>query len=158
MASVPFTGISLALGRAIRLATNSLRHTAGKDVRLFRSTFLQPIARRFSASIACASAWNAPHSPLFGPNATMPSRGYATESEARKLYRSMEATQDGRRLCVSWDDGEESTYHAVWLRHNCRCPKCWDDGYAAPLVYFDYLRNVEITATELEGPQCASIA
>ena len=26
-----------------------------------------------------------------------------------------------------WSDGEQSTYHAVWLRHNCQCPECWDD-------------------------------
>ena len=25
-----------------------------------------------------------------------------------------------------WSDGEQSTYHAVWLRHNCQCPECWD--------------------------------
>ena len=156
MASIPFSGIALALGRATRLATNSLLHTARKDVRFFRSTFIQPIVQRPSV---CACAWSTPPLPvfgsLFGPNA---SREYATESEAKKLYCSIEAIQDGRRLYVSWEDGEESTYHAVWLRHNCRCSKCWDDTYAAPLVYFDSLRNVEISATELEGPQCASVA
>ena len=32
----------------------------------------------------------------------------------------------GKRLAVTWADGETKTFHAAWLRHNCRCPACWD--------------------------------
>ena len=79
------------------------------------------------------------------------SRGHGTDGEAGRIYRSLESSPDGKKLCVSWADGEESTYHAVWLRHNCRCPQCWDDRNAGPMVYFDSLKNVEIKATEVSG-------
>lgn len=33
-------------------------------------------------------------------------------------------TSDPRRLRVTWEDGHESTFHAIWLRDNCRCEEC----------------------------------
>ena len=31
-------------------------------------------------------------------------------------------SQRDRHLTVAWPDGQESTYHFVWLRHAARCP------------------------------------
>jgi [2-(trimethylamino)ethyl]phosphonate dioxygenase len=33
-------------------------------------------------------------------------------------------TTEPRRIHVAWDDGHESTYHAIWLRDNCPCADC----------------------------------
>ena len=119
---------------------------------------------RFKPVVSRASASSFPITSIAGASRPLPpssycistataSRGYGTDGEAGRIYRSLESSPDGKKLCVSWADGEESTYHAVWLRHNCRCPQCWDDRNAAPLVYFDSLRNVEIKAADLSGEQ-----
>jgi gamma-butyrobetaine hydroxylase len=31
---------------------------------------------------------------------------------------------EARRVRITWDDGHESTFHAIWLRDNCPCPEC----------------------------------
>jgi gamma-butyrobetaine dioxygenase len=31
---------------------------------------------------------------------------------------------DPSRVDVTWDDGHESTFHAIWLRDNCPCAEC----------------------------------
>ena len=69
-----------------------------------------------------------------GPGIITTNRRYATENKIGRLYDSMETPTDGEKVCLTWIDGEASTYHAVWLRHNCRCSQCWHDVYAAPLV------------------------
>ena len=47
---------------------------------------------------------------------------------------TLESLAGGKKIRVTWSDGEESTYHAVWLRHNCRCPKCWGESSDQKLV------------------------
>lgn len=39
---------------------------------------------------------------------------------------ALEHLESGSKLKVVWQDGQEATYHARWLRHNCKCPKCWE--------------------------------
>ena len=136
-----------------------LRRIVGSAARAFRNVStsgFKPVRSFTSAarstSITCRPA--APSSLSWGRyciSTTTTSRGYGTDSEAGRIYRSLELSPDGKKLCVSWADGEESTYHAVWLRHNCRCPQCWDDRNSSPMVYFDSLRNVEIRSTEVSG-------
>jgi len=48
---------------------------------------------------------------------------------------------DGKKMKVTWDDGEESTFHAVWLRHNCQCSECVQHSSGQKLV----------TSVELSG-------
>ena len=48
----------------------------------------------------------------------------ATSNPHSELTSSLIGIQEGRKLRVSWADGRESSYHAVWLRHNCQCPNC----------------------------------
>ena len=39
----------------------------------------------------------------------------------------MQATrlvERSRSLVLTWEDGRESEFHYVWLRDNCRCPRC----------------------------------
>jgi gamma-butyrobetaine dioxygenase len=38
-------------------------------------------------------------------------------------------------LVVAWGDGHESRFHFIWLRHNCRCEKCYAPGTASNLVF-----------------------
>ena len=141
-----------------------LRRIVGSAARAFRNAStsgFKPVRSLTSAarstSITCRPA--APSSLSWGRysiSTTTTSRGYGTDSEAGRSYRSLELSPDGKKLCVSWADGEESTYHAVWLRHNCRCPQCWDDRNAGHSVHFSLLRNVEIKTTELSGDHNAT--
>ena len=128
-----------------------LRYAVGRDLKPARSTVLSLTGAKLTSFPASSrSPFSLPLSHYCIRTATA-SRGYGTDGEAGRIYRSLESSPDGKKLCVSWADGEESTYHAVWLRHNCRCPQCWDDRNAEPLVYFDSLRNVEIKTTEVSG-------
>ena len=150
--SVRLRGMAGSVTRALRYGV------VGKPV---RSVFSLASARSFPVkSIASQSrspsiiGRSLPSSLSCGRyciRTTTTSRGYGTDSKAGRIYRSLESSPDGKKLCVSWADEEESTYHAVWLRHNCRCPQCWDDRNAGPMVYFDSLKNVEIKATEVSG-------
>ena len=54
---------------------------------------------------------------------------------------TLESLAGGKKIRVTWSDGEESTYHAVWLRHNCRCPECWDPVTEQTLVTPENLRG-----------------
>ena len=42
--------------------------------------------------------------------------------------------QDKKTVFLQFDDGEKNTYHAVWLKHCCRCPKCWHTTTMQSLV------------------------
>ena len=44
---------------------------------------------------------------------------------------------DGKELKVVWPGkgGDESTYHATWLKHGCHCPLCWEEATTQHLVW-----------------------
>ena len=137
--------ISLRRGTILSVA-KAIRWITGNDMRHVRSLISVTSMRPRSVRIAF------PYAALFNcPNVSTLDCQYATDSGVGKLYHSMEATQDGKRMCVSWADGEESKYHAVWLRHNCKCPQCWDDRLSSPLVYYDSLKHVKIISSEETG-------
>ena len=50
---------------------------------------------------------------------------------ARSNRTEISVAEDGKRLTAEWngDDGDsksvqKSSYHSVWLRRNCQCPRC----------------------------------
>ena len=34
--------------------------------------------------------------------------------------------QDSQKLTIDWDNQQQSIFHYIWLRDNCRCPACGD--------------------------------
>ena len=38
------------------------------------------------------------------------------------------ATVEGSKIVIEWDDEEQSRLHAIWLRDNCPCPECFHAG------------------------------
>jgi gamma-butyrobetaine dioxygenase len=40
----------------------------------------------------------------------------------------LHATNDSTSIEIEWADGHQSTYHHVWLRHNCGCASCRHSG------------------------------
>ena len=143
-----YVHIGLRRGKFLSVA-KAFRCITGNDMKDMRSR--SPVTRMYIRSVRIAF----PSAPIINcPSVTTPNCKYATDSGVGRLYHSVEATQDGKKVCVSWADDEESTYYAVWLRHNCRCPQCWDDGLSSPLVYYDSLRNVKIISSEVTGNVC----
>lgn len=41
---------------------------------------------------------------------------------------------DGKKFTITWPDGEENTYHSPWLRHNCKCPQCYNGSADQKLI------------------------
>ena len=59
---------------------------------------------------------------------------------------------DGKKMKVTWDDGGESTFHAVWLRHNCQCSECVQHSSGQKLVTSVELSgSLRITETRVQG-------
>ncbi|KAK6182944.1 hypothetical protein SNE40_010514 [Patella caerulea] len=36
--------------------------------------------------------------------------------------------QDGKIVAIDWSKDESSKFHSVWLRHNCQCRRCIQEG------------------------------
>lgn len=66
-----------------------------------------------------------------------------------ELVSSSTAIQDGRKLRVRWTDGREGSYHAVWLRHNCRCPSCTSQTNQRLLRRKDLEGEIRITSSSV---------
>ena len=66
---------------------------------------------------------------------------------------SLECATDGKKCKIIWKDGEQSTYHAVWLRDNCHCPECWDSGFDMKIVLDtkEFRGDVRLRSVKLEG-------
>ena len=41
----------------------------------------------------------------------------------RRFIQSL-VTINGKELAITWPDGAQNSYNAVWLRHNCECSEC----------------------------------
>ena len=59
---------------------------------------------------------------------------------------------NGKKMIVTWDDGEESAFHAVWLRHNCQCPECVQHSSGQKLVTSELLSgSLRMSETRVQG-------
>ena len=59
--------------------------------------------------------------------------------------------EEGKKLRLSWADGHESSYHAVWLRHNCRCPACTTSINQKTIGRRDLESNTRVTSSTITG-------
>ena len=50
-------------------------------------------------------------------------RGLAVEAPATASL-GYEVLNSGRKVKFTWANGESSSFHSVWLRHNCQCSDC----------------------------------
>ena len=65
---------------------------------------------------------------------------------------SVECTTDGKKCKFNWKDGEQSIYHAVWLRDNCHCPECWSSYEMKLLLDVKELQgDLRIRSVKVEG-------
>ena len=64
-----------------------------------------------------------------------------SSSEAKQDQPTIELSSSGRKLTVGWSDGEESVFHSLWLRHNCRCSSCWNSSFEQKTIDGDVLQN-----------------
>ena len=59
--------------------------------------------------------------------------------------------EEGKKLRLSWADGHESSYHAVWLRHNCRCPTCTTSSNQKMVERRDLESNTRVISSSIAG-------
>jgi len=58
-----------------------------------------------------------------------------------------------RRLEVTWNDGEQTSYPYIWLRDNCQCSMCFHASTMTRRLHFHNVDfnvmplNVEVVAT-----------
>ena len=45
-------------------------------------------------------------------------------AEQSVMYEIVNATIEGGQLTIAWGDGHHSSYHPLWLRHQCECNLC----------------------------------
>ena len=62
---------------------------------------------------------------------------------------------DGRKMTVRWADGEQSVFHAVWLRHSCQCSECVQHSSGQRLVTSSVLgAGLRISKARVQGGMC----
>ncbi len=61
-------------------------------------------------------------------------------------------TQDNK-MKMLFNEADEMRYHGVWLRHNCRCPLCYDHAAQNSLVRPNHLErnNTIIEKVDING-------
>ena len=84
-----------------------------------------------------------------GPT-TNPTDRPADENRIEDRGRISNLVNEGDGLAVTWGDGHESRYRAVWLRDNCSCPMCRDPRNGQRLFDIATLAD-RITVTEATG-------
>ena len=60
------------------------------------------------------------------PSRSLPvvlARALAVEATATASL-GYEVLSNGRKVKFTWANGETSSFHSVWLRHNCQCSDC----------------------------------
>ena len=64
-------------------------------------------------------------------------------------------SDEGKRLQAVWNadksTAQPSTYHAVWLRHNCNCPQCLPEQNQKTVVSHELDPNVVISEARIAG-------
>ncbi len=63
------------------------------------------------------------HKPLLGPLASRCSLRMSSSCSRSWYTPSAKLDSRGKDLIVQ-ANGEDSSYHSTWLRHNCQCPSC----------------------------------
>ena len=80
-------------------------------------------------------------------------------SAAAPLETQFSVTEGGKQLRAVWSSSEgkaePSTYHAVWLRHGCQCPRCISKYNQLLLESHELDTNVKISEVKLAGEACS---
>ncbi|XP_033739852.1 gamma-butyrobetaine dioxygenase-like [Pecten maximus] len=63
-----------------------------------------------------------------------------------KVAETASVSDCGHNVKIAWDNGSESRFHAVWLRHHCPCQECYSTTVNQVLIDIDNL-PLEIKAT-----------
>ncbi|XP_003385459.1 PREDICTED: uncharacterized protein LOC100633127 [Amphimedon queenslandica] len=63
---------------------------------------------------------------------------------------AVSVSQDGKKIRLSVEGEPERRYHGVWLRHNCRCPKCLIVSSNQNIVHHSELVDLHIKEASLD--------
>lgn len=66
-------------------------------------------------------------------------------------HRIVAVRHDARQVHIAWDDGCESTFHALWLRDNCACDACrHPQTLERTFLLIDHPEPIEISAASVD--------
>ena len=82
------------------------------------------MARRLLRSASSFVQWRC------SPNATITGsfRQFSTDALLRDKVTSVVVSPDKKTICLEFNGARQHSYHAVWLRHTCKCAKCWSSS------------------------------
>ncbi|XP_012946749.1 gamma-butyrobetaine dioxygenase [Aplysia californica] len=127
-------------------------------------------------SLACLSArtissgtpgHNSPHGATASAEAD--GRPYLANLKTRGLYnehlvkhvqsykiQELKVLEQGKYVDITWSDGHQSRFHALWLRHNCHCEDCKLDHNGMLTINFnDIDEGLRVTSVRMEGDDVA---
>ncbi|XP_022087372.1 gamma-butyrobetaine dioxygenase-like isoform X2 [Acanthaster planci] len=144
-------GISLA-----RLADTSWRIC--RPIRVVRASgnrfgSIKPLMRRTSGqdglSVMLTKSYSSAQSEhaVFAPPISL--EDHAGAQNGAKTASDVRLDEESKQLVVSWEGGRSQAFPFVWLRDNCRCPRCFHSKALARLTYAHEL-SVDITAKSVE--------
>ena len=101
---------------------------------------------RFSASVVQRSCRNG--------LANASTRGTRLSALENRTPAEVVVTDQGKKLLAVWSDesgAAPSSYHAVWLRHNCQCHRCLSEYKQLLIQSHELDPHVKIADVELTG-------
>ena len=83
-------------------------------------------------------------------------RQFHTHTGLRGAVRSLEVATDRKTVSLEFQDHASRTYHAVWLKQACHCPKC-RDPYSNQIKVLPetLLGSYTVSEARIEGEQLA---
>lgn len=61
-------------------------------------------------------------------------------------------SKEGKQLQALWNNStKQSTYHSVWLRHNCNCPQCLNSSNQNAVASYELDPKVTICEANVTG-------
>ena len=67
-----------------------------------------------------------------------------------RYSNAVSVSQDGKKIRLSVEGEPERRYHGVWLRHNCRCPKCLIVSSNQNIVHHSELVDLRIKEASVD--------
>ena len=67
-----------------------------------------------------------------------------------RYSNAVSVSQDRKKIRLSVEGEPERRYHGVWLRHNCRCPKCLIVSSNQNIVHHSELVDLRIKEASVD--------
>ncbi|XP_076464135.1 gamma-butyrobetaine dioxygenase-like isoform X2 [Babylonia areolata] len=94
------------------------------------------------------------HRTLAAVSSAAPSAGRKADKPLRAQgdIQDFEIAKTGKQLTVTWEDGQTSNFHSLWLRYSCHCKDCLEVNTGQRLYLCENLDpNLTLQSVQREG-------